>query len=95
MSGARKSPGPPVLADHSAAELGALAARAWALTSAEQFGELAGLLGWLLPGLEATAGTPDGGRAELQELIAVSYQACSAALAKLGEPEAAWIAADR
>ena len=29
------------------------------------------------------------------ELLAATYQACSAALAKLGEPEAAWIAADR
>jgi len=29
------------------------------------------------------------------ELMATTYQACSAALAKLGEPEAAWIAADR
>jgi tetratricopeptide (TPR) repeat protein len=29
------------------------------------------------------------------ELLASTYQACSAALAKLGEPEAAWIAADR
>ena len=27
--------------------------------------------------------------------MAATYQACSAALAKLGEPEAAWIAADR
>ena len=29
------------------------------------------------------------------ELMAAAYQACSAALDKLGEPEAAWIAADR
>jgi tetratricopeptide (TPR) repeat protein len=29
------------------------------------------------------------------ELMALTYQACSAALAKLSEPEAAWIAADR
>lgn len=28
-------------------------------------------------------------------MMAATYQACSAALAKLGEPEAAWIAADR
>ena len=34
-------------------------------------------------------------RAEVFELMAATYQACSAALAKLGEPEAAWIAADR
>ena len=35
------------------------------------------------------------GRAGVFELMAAAYQACSAALAKLGEPEAAWIAADR
>ena len=29
------------------------------------------------------------------ELLATTYQACSAALAKFGEPDAAWIAADR
>ena len=29
------------------------------------------------------------------ELMAVAYQACAAALARLGEPEAAWVAADR
>ncbi|MDX6429661.1 MAG: hypothetical protein QOE54_2027, partial [Streptosporangiaceae bacterium] len=34
-------------------------------------------------------------RPELFELLAATYQACSAALAKLEEPEAAWIAADR
>ncbi|MCW2946196.1 MAG: transcriptional regulator, family, partial [Actinoallomurus sp.] len=38
---------------------------------------------------------PDEQRAELFELLAMAYQACSAALAKLDEPEAAWIAADR
>ena len=38
---------------------------------------------------------PEDQRAEVFELMAATYQACSAALAKLGEPEAAWIAADR
>ena len=38
---------------------------------------------------------PPTRRAEASELLATTYQACSAALVKLGEPEAAWIAADR
>jgi hypothetical protein len=36
-----------------------------------------------------------GHEAEVFELMAAACQACSAALDKLGEPEAAWIAADR
>ena len=38
---------------------------------------------------------PESQRAEVFELLATTYQACSAALAKIGEPDAAWIAADR
>jgi hypothetical protein len=38
---------------------------------------------------------PESQRAEAFELLATAYQACSAALAKIGEPDAAWIAADR
>src|SRR5262249_3945917 len=48
------------------------------------------------PDLETAArALPEAQRAEVFELMAVTYQACSAGLAKLGEPEAAWIAADR
>jgi tetratricopeptide (TPR) repeat protein len=50
----------------------------------------------LVPGLEMAARIlPEPQRAEAFELMAATYQACSAALAKLGDPEAAWIAADR
>ena len=38
---------------------------------------------------------PGSQRAEAFELLATTYQACSAALAEIGEPDAAWIAADR
>ena len=38
---------------------------------------------------------PESQRAEVFELLATTYQACSAALAEIGEPDAAWIAADR
>src|ERR1019366_1739278 len=50
----------------------------------------------LVPALEtAVRALPEIQRAEVFELMAATYQACSAALAKLGEPDAAWIAADR
>jgi tetratricopeptide (TPR) repeat protein len=72
------------------------ARKAWELTHAGRYTELADLLRGLIPDLEtgARAVTEDR-RAEVFELMAAAYQACSAALAKLGEPDAAWIAADR
>ena len=70
--------------------------RAWELTHAGRYAELTDLLRGLVPDLETAArALSDTQRAEVFELMAATYQACSAALAKLGEPEAAWIAADR
>ena len=70
--------------------------KAWDLTHAGQYTDLADLLRGLVPDLETAArAQPEAQRAEVFELMAATYQACSAALAKLGEPEAAWIAADR
>ena len=70
--------------------------KAWELTHAGRYTDLADLLGGLVPDLETAArALPEAQRAEVCELMAATYQACSAALAKLGEPEAAWIAADR
>jgi tetratricopeptide (TPR) repeat protein len=70
--------------------------RACALASLGDFDQLAPVLGRLLPGLEAAARTmPQALRADAYELTAKAYQACSAALMKLGEPLAAWVAADR
>jgi transcriptional regulator with XRE-family HTH domain len=70
--------------------------KAWGLTHAGQYTDLADLLRGLVPDLETAArALPEAQRAEVFELMAATYQACSAALAKLGEPEAAWIAADR
>jgi transcriptional regulator with XRE-family HTH domain len=70
--------------------------RAWELTYAGRYTELTDLLRSLVPDLESAArSAPEQQRGELSELLAATYQACSAALAKLGEPEAAWIAADR
>jgi transcriptional regulator with XRE-family HTH domain len=69
---------------------------AWELTHGGRYAELTALLRGLVPDLETAArALPEAQRAEVYELMAASYQACSAALAKLGEPEAAWIAADR
>jgi transcriptional regulator with XRE-family HTH domain len=69
---------------------------AWDLTHAGRYTDLTGLLRDLIPDLEMAARTvPESQQAEVCELMAATYQACSAALAKLGEPEAAWIAADR
>ena len=79
--------------------LGTLRARsreAWELTHAGRYADLTGLLRGLVPDLETAArAVPEAKRAEVYELMVATYQACSAALAKLGEPEAAWIAADR
>jgi tetratricopeptide (TPR) repeat protein len=69
---------------------------AWELTHASRYLELTDVLQGLIPALEsAVRSAPEERRPELFELLAVTYQACSAALAKLAEPEAAWIAADR
>jgi transcriptional regulator with XRE-family HTH domain len=69
---------------------------AWELTHGGRYAELSGLLARLIPDLEDAARTlPQERRPAAFELLAAAYQACSAALAKLGEPEAAWIAADR
>jgi transcriptional regulator with XRE-family HTH domain len=82
--------GPPL------ADLRAQTEKVCALTKAERFDDLASMLSDLLPGLEAAVrAAPPGQQPDIYELAAVSYQACSAALAKLGEPMAAWIAADR
>ena len=72
------------------------ARKAWDLTHAGRYTELTDLLSNFVPDLETAArALPEEQRTEVFELMAATYQACSAALAKLGEPEAAWIAADR
>lgn len=70
--------------------------QACALARGGRYGDLTGLLADLLPGLEAAVREyPEAEQADVYELMAVAYQSCSAALARLGETEAAWIAADR
>ena len=70
--------------------------KSWELTHAGRYTELTELLSGLVPDLEmASRSAAEGQRAEVAELLATAYQACSAALAKIGETDAAWIAADR
>ncbi|MGW4434353.1 helix-turn-helix domain-containing protein [Streptomyces sp. NPDC004596] len=70
--------------------------RAWSLTHQGNYADLAELLERLVPRLEsATRSVPEEDRPELFQLLAVMYHTCSGALANLGEPEVAWIAADR
>jgi len=79
-----------------AAWLRARTDRACTLAAAGRFAELADVLASLLPALETAVRTSTGtDSADLYELMAVAYQACAAALARLGETEAAWVAADR
>ena len=70
--------------------------KSWELTHAGHYTELTQLLSGLVPDLEmASRSAAEGQRAEVAELLGTAYQACSAALAKIGETDAAWIAADR
>jgi transcriptional regulator with XRE-family HTH domain len=88
-----------MLNGHNAPSLDAMRAevdRAWSLTHEARYDDLADLLRDLVPELESGArAVGSDERAEMFELLASAYQACSAALATLDEPEAAWIAADR
>jgi len=72
-------------------------ASVWAMVHESRYNDLAPLLSRLITGLEhAVRGTvPDGGLTEARELLTDTYQAAAAALAKIGEMDAAWIAADR
>jgi hypothetical protein len=70
--------------------------RACALALAGRHDELTEVLAGLLPALETAARSePEFRCAEVHELMALAYQSCSAALARMNEPDAAWIAADR
>jgi transcriptional regulator with XRE-family HTH domain len=86
-----RSPG-----EHAGAALAAKAAEVWALTTAGRYGDLAGLLSDLLPALEsAVRDAPDQQRAGLHQLMSGCYQACAAALARLGDDDSALAAAGR
>jgi tetratricopeptide (TPR) repeat protein len=69
----------------------------WPLVHASRYGELAPLAAKLIPELEQAVRS--AGSAEVveaaRELLSDTYQAVAAIMAKLGESDAAWIAADR
>jgi transcriptional regulator with XRE-family HTH domain len=70
---------------------------AWTLAHGAEFGELIPLLTKLLPRLEATCrSSAEGADRQLAcVMLARAYHAAAAVLAKLGDFDAAWIAADR
>jgi transcriptional regulator with XRE-family HTH domain len=88
-----------VLGQHEPPDVSALRVEvehAWELTHQARYADLAEALELLVPRLEgATRSAPEEERAELFRLTATMYHTCSAALANMGEPEAAWIAVDR
>jgi transcriptional regulator with XRE-family HTH domain len=80
----------------SVAWLRAATDRACALARTDRVGDLTDVLADLLPGLEvAVRQVPPAEQPDVYELMAVAYQICAAALARLGEAEAAWVATDR
>ena len=75
-------------------ELCSETAKAWRLAHAARYGELIPLLESLLPQLEVAVRDHESGPTALP-LLARAYYACAAALAKLRQYDAAWVAADR
>ena len=69
----------------------------WELVHGSRYTELAPILAALIPGLETAArnARTETLRHQARELLADTYQATAAAMSKLGEADAAWIAADR
>jgi transcriptional regulator with XRE-family HTH domain len=69
----------------------------WELVHASRYSEVAPILAALIPGLEAATRTADStqDQNEARELLGDTYQATAAMMVKIGETDAAWIAADR
>lgn len=68
----------------------------WPLVHASKYSELAPALTKLITDLElAVRGGDDETAIQARQMLTDSYQAAAAALAKLGDGDAAWIAADR
>ena len=69
----------------------------WELVHASRYSELAPIMAALIPGLETAVRTArnEEVQAEARELLGDTYQAAAAMMVKIGETDAAWIAADR
>jgi transcriptional regulator with XRE-family HTH domain len=77
-------------------DLRARADRAWQLAHATEYDELIPILTTLIPDLEATVRVVRGSaRKAAFRILASTYHAAAAALVKLSELGAAWVAADR
>jgi hypothetical protein len=92
----RYRPRPSSLSVRTASDRHSLAAKIWDLTVTGRYCELATLIGDLLPVLDATLrGAAADQEPGLYQLTASCYQACSAALANLGDYDGAALAADQ
>ncbi len=67
----------------------------WELVHASRYGDVAPILAALIPSLETAVRTASSEQAEARELLGDTYQAVAALMVKIGETDAAWIAADR
>jgi tetratricopeptide (TPR) repeat protein len=88
---------PDALTDEQVSSLRDAHSRIWELVHAGRYNELAPLVADLIPGLERAvrASASPGQAREAREMLSDTYQAVAAMLAKTGERDAAWIAADR
>lgn len=76
-------------------ELRQLHEQVWPLVHASRYSELAPIVSRLIPELEHAARTIAPRAETARELLSDTYQAVAAMMAKVGETDAAWIAADR
>lgn len=88
---------PQPLTNERAEQLRQMREQVWPLVHASRYNELAPLVARLIPELEeAVRADASGDQVEgARELLTDTYQAVSAMMAKLGETDAAWVAADR
>lgn len=90
--------GPPdALTEQELAELREAHGQVWGLVHASRYNELAPVLADLIPSLERAVRSdapPEQARA-VRQMLTDTYQAVAAMLSKVGEADAAWIAADR
>lgn len=85
------------ITDDQVSSLRELHSQVWPLVHASRYNELALLVADLVPRLEqaACAQATAGEDRTVRELLTDTYQAVAAMLAKIGEGDAAWVAADR
>ena len=87
----------PRFASTSLDQLRELHAQVWPMVHASRYNELAPLVSSLIPELEQAARAADGTDAAepVRSMLSDTYQAVAVIMAKIGEADAAWVAADR